>query len=95
MPHLLDWVSADCEPGLSACFHALSELEGASESVLSLSVPVAIWSGADDPCHAPASVFARENDLIFLSVPGDHLGPILAHGPDTARSLIGFLDRIG
>jgi len=94
MPHLLNWITPDCEPGLAACFHALGQLEGARESVLNLRVPVAIWSGVDDPCHAPASAFARENDLIFLSVPGDHLGPILAHGPDTARSLTRFLDRI-
>jgi pimeloyl-ACP methyl ester carboxylesterase len=95
MPHLVDWVTPDCEPGLAACFSALGQLEGARESVLSLKVPVAIWSGAADACHVPASMFARENDLTFLTVPGDHLGPIVAHGPETARSLASFLDRIG
>ncbi|MHC4055220.1 alpha/beta fold hydrolase [Bradyrhizobium sp. 25ACV] len=94
MPHLIDWVTPDCEPGLTACFNALGQLEGARESVLSLKVPIAIWSGESDACHGPASEFAGENGLTFLSVPGDHLGPILAHGPDTARSLAAFLDRI-
>ena len=44
-PHLTRWVTAECEPGVRACFDALAEVDGAGKAVADAGVPVMIWRG--------------------------------------------------
>ena len=91
-PALVEWVTADIEPGVRACFEALGELQGAREAVLNGNFPVMIWDGRDDPNHAPKQSFAEDNRLPFLSTAGDHLGMLFSHGADSAVGLRAFLN---
>jgi pimeloyl-ACP methyl ester carboxylesterase len=91
-PTLVEWVTPEVEPGLAACWDALSDLAGADTAVLRLAAPVLLWNGRDDPYHDSMQAFATANDLKFLSTPGDHLGAIMTHGAEGARGLRAFLD---
>jgi pimeloyl-ACP methyl ester carboxylesterase len=92
-PDLAGWVTAECEPGVRACFEALSELAGAQEAVLSADRPVLLWNGRDDtPCR-PMHRFAVTHGIPHLAVAGDHLGPLFRHGADSARGIRAFLEQ--
>lgn len=90
-PKLVEWVSPRFESGIRACFSALDQLDGARQAVLSLPVPVMIWSGRSDSSYAAMSAFAAENGLQFLSTPGDHLGMVFHHGAAAAKRFATFI----
>ena len=90
---LVEWVTPKVEPGLRACWDALSDLDGATSAVLGLRVPVLLWNGRADPYHDPMQAFASSNGLKFLSTAGDHLGAIVLHGGEGAQGLREFLER--
>jgi pimeloyl-ACP methyl ester carboxylesterase len=91
-PTLVEWITADIEPGVRACFESLGELRGAREAVLTKTFPVMIWDGRDDPNHAPKRSFAEDNRLPFLSTAGDHLGMLFSHGAESAAGIRAFLN---
>jgi pimeloyl-ACP methyl ester carboxylesterase len=91
-PHLTKWVTAESEPGVGACFEALSQLDGAGKAVLEAGFPLMIWEGQDDPAFERRKAFADANGLRFLSTAGDHLGMVFTHGVESARGIRGFLD---
>ena len=93
-PGLVEWITADTEPGVRACFEALGELRGAREAVLNRNFPVMIWDGRDDPYHAPKQSFAVGNRLPFLSTAGDHLGMLFSHGAEGAAGIRAFLNAV-
>src|SRR5258706_12887185 len=90
-PGLVEWITADTEPGVRACFEALGELQGGREAVLNRNFPVMIWDGRDDPYHAPKQSFAVDNRLPFLSTAGDHPGMLFSHGAEGAAGIRAFL----
>ncbi len=91
-PALLAWVTPDVEPGLRACWDALRDLDGAGAAVLALEAPVLLWNGRDDPYHAPMEAFAAEHGITFLSTPGDHMGAVMLHGVESAKSVRAFIE---
>ena len=93
-PTLVEWVTPEVEPGLRACWDALSDLDDAASAVIGLQVPVLLWNGRADPYHDPMQAFASSNTLEFLSTAGDHLGAIIAHGGEGAKGLRAFLERV-
>ena len=92
-PDLVAWVTPDVEPGLRACWAALSELDGASAAVTNAGVPVMLWNGSEDGYHDPMHAFATAHGLPFLSTPGDHIGAIMLHGAEGAKGIRAFLDQ--
>ena len=90
-PTLVEWITADIEPGVRACFEVLGELQGAREAVLNRNFPILIWDGRDDPNHAPKRLFAEHNQLPFLATAGDHLGMLFSHGAEGAAGIRAFL----
>ena len=93
-PELFAWATPAVEPGLKACFDALSELDGAGAAVSALKVPVQLWCGRDDPYYEPMKSYAAVSSISFVTVPGDHVGAIKAHGPEAAKHLRAFLDTV-
>ena len=73
-PSLVEWVTPESEPGVRACFEALSQLDRARDAVLTVGVPVLLWNGRDDSYHDPMQAFAAATGLSYLSTAGDHLG---------------------
>jgi len=90
-PDMAEQVTPEVEPAFRACFEALSDLDGAAQAVCGLSVPVLLWNGRDDPYHDPMQSFADANGFEFLSTGGDHLGAMLEHGGDAARTISNIL----
>lgn len=90
-PMLVEWVTPNVEPGLSACWNELAYLDGAEKAVLGAGVPTLLWNGRDDPYHDPMQAFAADHGLEFLSTPGDHLSAILLHAAEAASGLRRFL----
>jgi pimeloyl-ACP methyl ester carboxylesterase len=93
-PGLVAWITPESEPGVRACFDALSELRGAREAVLDVGVPVLLWNGRDDSYHDPMQAFAAATGLPFLATAGDHLGMLFIHGAEGAKGIRGFLDGV-
>jgi hypothetical protein len=92
---LTRWVTAECEPGVRACFEALAQVDGAGKAVADAGIPVMIWEGAGEPAHDRRKAFAGANGLRFLSTGGDHLGMVFAHGAQSAAGIRAFVDDIG
>jgi pimeloyl-ACP methyl ester carboxylesterase len=90
-PRLTKWVTPDLEPGVRACFDALSQLDGARAALISAGVPVMLWNGRSDLAHDRMKSFAATEGLQFLSVEGDHLGVIFRHGTESATGIRSFL----
>lgn len=93
-PAMVAWVTPEMESGLCACWAALSDLDGARDAVLQVGVPTLLWSGRDDPNHAPMERFAADGGLKFLSSDGDHQSAIWRHGRDAAMKIGDFLRSI-
>jgi hypothetical protein len=91
---LVEWITPEFEPGVRACFEALSQLQGAREVVLTADFPVMIWQGQSDPCHDPVQAFAAANGLPFLSTVGDHVAAALFPSAETAKGIREFLDGV-
>ncbi len=85
---------AEAEPAARACWDALSDLEGARDALVNLSVPVLFWSGRDDPSHDPMRMLAATERMEFLSTAGSHNGAIWKHGGESARGIRAFLDAV-
>lgn len=77
-PELTQWITPEVEPGLANCFAMLSDIEGGTEAISALDVPVLLWNGKEDPYHAPMQTIAGPRGLAFLSTGGDHFGAFLA-----------------
>lgn len=92
-PALVEWITPAFEPGVRACFDALSQLAGAREAVLSADFPVMIWEGRDDPCHDAMQAFAAANELPFLSTAGHHVAAVLQPDAAAVSGLREFLYR--
>ena len=82
---LVEWVTPEHEPGVRACFEALSQLGGGRDAVVDASVPVLIWEGRNDPAHDYRKAIAEAAGLAFLSTAGDHLGMLLYTAPRPRR----------
>lgn len=93
-PTLVEWVTPEFEPGLRACFEALSQLQGARDAVLTADFPVMMWDGRDDPYHDPMQTFATTNGLPFLSSAGDHVAAVLQPDAETIKEIRAFLDAV-
>jgi pimeloyl-ACP methyl ester carboxylesterase len=91
-PELTAWVTPEVQPGLTACWDALQELDGAKAAVLGASAPLLMWSGRQDPYHAAMEAFAKAHAVPFLSTTGDHMGAVLTHGTESAKGIGAFLD---
>ena len=94
-PHLTQWVTAEREPAVRACFDALGQLDDAGNAVLNAGVPVMIWEGEGEPAHDRRKAYADANGLRFLSTGGDHLGMVFAHGAESAKGIGAFVDGVG
>jgi pimeloyl-ACP methyl ester carboxylesterase len=92
-PALVEWVTPEFEPGVRACFDALSQLQGARDAVLTADFPVMIWEGQSDPGHDPLQAFAAANGLPFLSTSGDHVAAVLRPSAEAVKGLRAFLER--
>lgn len=90
-PDMAKQATAENLPAFRACFEALMDLDGAETALDQLNVPVMLWDGQDDPYHGPMQAFAQSKGYEFLSTPGDHLGAMLNHGPQTAKSISDYL----
>ena len=91
-PQLAAWIRAECEPGLRACWNALSDVAGAEAALADCRVPVLLWAGREDPCHdAARALAARLPSARFCSVPGDHLGAMTTHAAESIAALRAFL----
>lgn len=90
-PAMVKWVTAETEPGLSACWDALADVRDARHAVVSAGVPVLLWSGRDDPNHDAMRTFAATEALEFLSTGGDHQSAIWQHGTDSSGGVRAFL----
>jgi pimeloyl-ACP methyl ester carboxylesterase len=93
-PALVDWVTPEIEPALSACWAAVNDLAGAEGAVLGCGAPLLLWDGRDDPYHDPMQAFAAGHGVRFLSTAGDHLGAITVHGAEAAQGLRAFLGEV-
>lgn len=93
-PALVEWVTPEFEPGVRACFDALSQLDGARDAVLTTDFPVMMWQGRNDPLHDPMQTFAASNGLPFVSTAGDHLAAVLRPDAETIGAIRAFLDRV-
>jgi pimeloyl-ACP methyl ester carboxylesterase len=93
-PTLVEWVTPEFEPGVRACFEALSQLQGAREAVLINEFPVMMWQGRNDPLHDPMQAFAAANGLPFLSTAGDHLAAVLLPSAEAVKGIRAFLDGV-
>jgi pimeloyl-ACP methyl ester carboxylesterase len=82
-PQLAEWVTAENEAGVRACFNALYELDGAEQAVVSTAGPVMLWNGRDDPAHGPMQAFAGADGLRYL----------FHHGVEGAQGLRAFLHQ--
>jgi hypothetical protein len=90
---LIEWVTSENEPGVRACFDALSQLDGAREAVVDAGVPVLVWEGRDDPAHDHRKAIAEAAGLAFISTAGDHLDMLLVHGTESAKGIRAFIER--
>jgi pimeloyl-ACP methyl ester carboxylesterase len=93
-PELTAWVTPEVEPGLQACWDALSDLDGAAEAVLGGGFPVMLWNGRDDPYHPTMAPFADAHDLRYLATSGDHLGAMYLHAGEAAKGLRAFIESV-
>lgn len=87
-PQLVEWVTPDLVPALSACWEALGELDGGPEAIAALTCPVLLWCGDRDPVLPAVEGFARAHDLGLLTVPGDHMGAVVQQREAVVERLI-------
>jgi len=66
-------------------------LEGAAQAAAALAVPVLLFSGTEDAPHDPMAAFAAEQNLNFLSLPGDHNGAVMNTAAEVSQALLRFL----
>lgn len=91
-PSMTDWVTPAVLPGLSACWDAMLQLDGAGEAVAGLACPVLLWNGRDDAYAAPMAAFAEAHDLPFRSTRGDHVGAMSRYAGEALTGLEAFLE---
>ena len=87
------WLTPAAEQGLHECWNAVAELEPGASAVALLDCPVLIWLGEDDAPHGSMSVWAGDQRLPFLSVPGDHMGAFVTHNKESIEGLRQFVDQ--
>ena len=82
-------------PGLTACWSHLRDKEGAVDAIAALSVPVMLWTGRDDSCHANDAKLAPAHGWSLLEVDGDHMGARGEHVHQGAPAMVAFLRSDG
>ncbi len=93
---LTSWIRPADHPALRACLAALADVDSSIDVIAASGVPVCLWAGTDDPYHSGVEAAAAElPGASFISVAGDHVGAVLDHGREAARTLRTFLDGTG
>jgi pimeloyl-ACP methyl ester carboxylesterase len=92
-PELLADLDPQREAGLAAAIDAMNDLDGLAEGVARCPAPAALWLGRDDLYHDASRRFAKANDLAFISLPGDHISALEAHGVEAARRVGDFIEQ--
>jgi pimeloyl-ACP methyl ester carboxylesterase len=92
-PELTGWVTPDIKPAVRACFEALSQLDGACETIKAATFPVLFWQGQNDTGHDRMQAFAAANGFAFLSSTGDHIAAVLKPEPDAIQRIRSFFER--
>jgi pimeloyl-ACP methyl ester carboxylesterase len=64
--------------GISHCYDACWETDGARADLQSLSVPLLLICGTEDVCHDHLTALALETGIDLMSLPGDHLSAALS-----------------
>lgn len=96
-PDLVEWFEDAYLPGLAACWSHLRDKEGAVEALADLakSVPVMLWTGREDGCHAQDVALASKYAWSLLEVDGDHRAAREEMVHQAAPGLITFLNSSG
>jgi pimeloyl-ACP methyl ester carboxylesterase len=94
-PALTDWVTPDVKPAVRACFEALSQLDGACETLKAARFPVLFWQGQNDAGHDRMQAYAAANGFAFLSSTGDHIAAVLKPDPEAIAGIRAFFEHAG
>ena len=92
-PALTRWVTPEIKPAVQACFQALSQLDGAYQTLKAVSFPVLFWQGRNDTGHDRMQAFAAANGFPFLSSSGDHIAAVLRPGPEAIQGICSFFEN--
>lgn len=63
----------DLTRGISRCWEALWEVDGARGDLLALGIPLQLICGVDDHFYPNVKTLADETGIALVSVPGDHV----------------------
>jgi pimeloyl-ACP methyl ester carboxylesterase len=94
-PALTGWVTPEVKPGVRACFDALSQLDGAYDTITAASFPVLLWQGQGDTGHDRIQAFAAANGFPFLSSAGDHIAAVLRPDTEATKRIFSFFESGG
>lgn len=94
-PALTRWVTPEIKPAVRACFQALSQLDGACETIKAASFPVLLWQGQGDAGHDRVQAFAASNGFPFLSSAGDHIAAVLRPDAGAITAICAFFESEG
>ena len=87
-PDMVAWITSEVEEAVLACGDAITGADfDASPAIDTLTVPVLLWNGTEDPYHRTMSEWAAAHDHQYFSVPGDHLSAFYLHGTDAAARM--------
>jgi pimeloyl-ACP methyl ester carboxylesterase len=93
VPGLVDWVTPEVRPALSACWDALLEIDGAEEALAALRCPVMLGCGVDDECHRAMQLLSDRHGFELLSTPGDHAGAMVLDTANVVACWRRFFER--
>lgn len=94
-PALTGWVTPEIKPAVRACFQAMSQLEGAYETIMAARFPVLFWQGQGDTGHDRIQTFAASNGFPFLSSTGDHVTAVLRPDAGAIKGICSFFESGG
>lgn len=96
-PDLVEWFKEAYIPGLTACWAHLRDKDGAVDALieLSTSLPVLLWTGRNDGCHAQDVALAQQYAWSLLEVDGDHMAARSEMVHQGAPGIVAFLKSGG
>jgi pimeloyl-ACP methyl ester carboxylesterase len=94
-PALTRWVTPEVKPAVRACFQALSQLDGAYQTLTGARFPVLFWQGQGDAGHDRMQAFAASNGFPFLSSTGDHIAAVLRPDAEAISGICSFFENGG